>query len=139
MTFTGGCYCGELRYEVNGEPVVRAICLCRECQRIAGGGPNYSMTVLAQSFAYTLGKPKIFARSDIDPAVGREFCGTCGTHVAVRSPRSPGNVIVKVGSLDDPDVYGMPAVAVYASEAQPYHCIPEGVAKFDKFPPRPLE
>lgn len=136
MMFTGGCYCGELRYEVTGEIVVRAMCLCHECQRIAGGGPNYSFTVPADAFSYTSGEPRTFKRSDIDPAVGREFCATCGTHVAVRSPRVKGHVIVKVGSLDNPAVYGMPAAAVYMSEAQPYHSVPEGVAQFEKFPQR---
>jgi hypothetical protein len=136
MAFSGGCYCGDLRYEVTSEVAMRAMCLCRECQRISGGGPNFSLTVPEEAFAYTSGIPRIFARNDIDRPVGREFCGTCGTHVAVRSSRVAGHVIVKAGSLDDPAVYAMPAAAVYVSEAQPYHCIPDGVARFDKFPQR---
>jgi hypothetical protein len=113
----------------------RAICLCRERQQIAGGGPNFAMTVDANGFAYTQGAPRVFARSDLEAPAWREFCGTCGTHITTRSPRSP-DLVVKVGSLDDPAVYGMPTVAVYTSESQPYHCVPEGVAQFEKFPQR---
>ncbi|GEC55162.1 hypothetical protein ABIF38_007932 [Bradyrhizobium japonicum] len=33
---TGGCHCGEIRYEVTGEPVVHALCHCTDCRRHAG-------------------------------------------------------------------------------------------------------
>jgi hypothetical protein len=47
-----------------------------------------------------------------------------------------GAVLIKVGSLDDQDVYGMPNMAVYCCEKKPYHVVPDGVASFDKFPTR---
>lgn len=37
---TGGCLCGEVRYEMEGVFNV-AVCHCRECQYASGGGPNY--------------------------------------------------------------------------------------------------
>ncbi len=39
MQATGGCYCGEIRYEINGALEVTAQCHCRECQYITGGNP----------------------------------------------------------------------------------------------------
>jgi hypothetical protein len=40
MTLQGGCYCGQLRYLAEGEPMMKAQCHCRECQYISGGSPN---------------------------------------------------------------------------------------------------
>jgi hypothetical protein len=45
-----------------------------------------------------------------------------------------GAVLIKVGSLDDQSIYGMPLAIVYTSEKQAYHCLPEGVPTFEKFP-----
>lgn len=134
MSFTGKCYCGALRYEVTGAPQWHAQCHCRECQYISGGGPNYFMIVLAETFRYTSGAPKQFARDDLEAPVTREFCDTCGTHLTTRLPGP--RMVLKVGSLDDPSVYAGPQMAIYTCDSQPYHTIADGVPSVDKLPPR---
>jgi Uncharacterized conserved protein len=137
MKIEGGCYCKRIRYRVDGEPVVKGQCFCRECQHVTGGGPATLMGIKESDFAYFSGTPKTFARSDLDTPVARDFCPECGTHLSLRSPRTPGVVLVKVGTLDDPAVYGKPGLAVYLGESYPYHAVPEGVPVFEKLPPRP--
>ena len=132
----GGCYCGALRYEVTGAPVMQAQCHCRECQYISGGGPNFFMIVPADAFAYTAGVAQDFARSDLDQPRTRQFCPTCGTHVVTRLPDRP-LVVVKVGTLDDPaGDYGGPDLAIYMKDAQPFHVVAEGLPCFKDLPPR---
>ena len=82
MKLEGGCYCGKLRYEAEGEPVLKAQCHCRQCQYISGGAPNLFMLMPAEGFRYTRGQPKTFKRTDIENAVTREFCAECVPHVS---------------------------------------------------------
>ncbi|HEX4195936.1 MAG TPA: GFA family protein [Caulobacteraceae bacterium] len=133
MALEGGCYCGELRYRAEGEPVMKAQCHCRECQYISGGSPNMFMGMAADGFTYTRGAPKTYTRGDIETAVTREFCGTCGTHILTRTELFPG-VILKVGTLDDPAVYGGPGAAIQTADKQSFHMIPEGIPTFARFP-----
>ncbi|MFN3855993.1 MAG: GFA family protein [Phreatobacter sp.] len=135
MTLEGGCYCGDLRYRAEGEPMLRAQCHCRPCQHIAGGAPNLFMLMPSAGFAYTAGRPASFTRPDIDKAVTREFCGTCGTHIATHRPGLPA-VVLKVGTLDDPSLFGQPQMAIFTAEKQPFHCIAEGLPAFEGLPPR---
>jgi len=100
MSFEGGCYCGEVRYEAGGDPIFKGQCCCRECQYVSGGGPNYTMGMPAASFRYTKGEPKAFRRSDLDGPVTREFCDACGTQLVSRSPNMAAAVMLKVGTLD---------------------------------------
>lgn len=44
-----------------------------------------------------------------------------------------GPIILKVGTLDDPSVFGMPQFALYMVEKQTFHQIPEGVRTFERF------
>ena len=73
MKLEGGCYCGQLRYVAEGEPMLKAQCHCRECQYITGGSPNIFVLMPQDGFSYTKGTPRQFARRDLERAVTREF------------------------------------------------------------------
>jgi hypothetical protein len=45
-------------------------------------------------------------------------------------------VILKVGTLDDPALYGGPSIAIFTEEEQAFHLVPQGVPKFEKLPPQ---
>ena len=134
MHLTGHCYCGALRYEAKGDPMLKAQCHCRECQYITGGGPNYFMIMPAAGFSYVQGTPKSFARPDLETPVTREFCADCGTHVITRL-RDGERLVVKVGTLDEPaKAYGGPKIAIYTCDTQPFHQIPDDIPAFDRLP-----
>ena len=134
MKIDGGCYCGALRYSAEGDPVFSGQCHCRECQYISGGQPNLVMGMPESGFAYTKGAGKPFRRQDLENAVTREFCAECGTHLLTRAPGMPGVVLIKVGTLDDPSVFGGPQLAIYTVEKQSFHHVPEGIPAFERFP-----
>lgn len=123
MMFEGGCYRKKIRYVAQSEPRLRAQCHCRECQYTSGGAPNVFMLMPSEGFRYVSGVPKVFARSDLERPVTREFCETCGTHIATRRP-GLNAAILKVGTLDDPSLFGAPHMAIYLVDRQPFHIIP---------------
>jgi hypothetical protein len=136
MNLTGGCYCGALRFEIAGEIPMRALCLCQTCQKISGGAGNLFIGVEAAMFRYTSGEPVRFAREASGDGPTREFCGKCGVHIAARSPKAPGGLIVKVGTLDDPSVFIGPTMVFWTKEKQNFHLLPDGVATFSSLPGR---
>ena len=133
MKIEGGCYCRAVRYRAEGEPMMRVQCHCRECQYIAGGMPNVIMGMPGSGFAYTKGGGKPFRRNDLANPVTREFCAECGTHLITRAPAFSA-VMLKVGTLDDPSVFGGPQLAIYTSEKQSFHQVPAGIPAFERFP-----
>ncbi len=134
MKIEGGCYCGALRYRLDGDPMFKGQCHCRECQYISGGHPNAVMGVPAAGFQYTKGSPKQFTRSDLERPVTREFCGQCGTHILAKPPGMPGALMLKVGTLDDPSIYGTPQMVIFTIDKQSFHHVPEGVPTFERVP-----
>lgn len=135
MDFQGGCYCGAVRYRVQGAPLFQAQCQCRPCQYVSGGGPNFFMMFPVDALGYTKGRPSQYTRPDLDAPRTRDFCPTCGTHLTTRQPGGQ-TLVVKVGTMDDPTLYDGPSAAIHMAEAQPFHCIAEGVPQYDKLPPR---
>lgn len=127
----GGCYCGSVRYTAGGEARMKAECLCRECQYVTGGGPNFFMMMPAAEFTVTRGELKSFTRTDIPNPVTRKFCGNCGTQIITQIPNFD-HVVLKVGSLDDPAAYGEPSMVIFACDQQPFHVLDEKLPVFDK-------
>jgi hypothetical protein len=133
MAVTGGCYCGEVRYEVDGPQEAAFQCHCRECQYLTGGNANIVVVFAKSDFRYTKGLASSFARSDLENPVTRHFCGACGTGIGSRSPSRPNSMIVKVGTLDNPGEYQAQA-AIFTCDRQAYHYIPNNIPSFDKRP-----
>ena len=132
MKLEGRCYCGNIRYVAEGEPMLQAQCHCRECQYITGGAPNTFIVMPLAGHKYTQGTPKAFTRSDLERAVTREFCPDCGTHLATKPPGRP-VVVVKVGTLDNPAQY-TPQMAIFTIDKQAFHQIPSGMPSFERVP-----
>jgi len=134
MAFEGGCYCGAVRYRAEGDPMFKGLCYCRECQYVSGGSVNVVMAVPTSGFTYTKGEAKGFTRSDLENAATREFCPECGTHLASRVPTLPDMLMLKVGTLDDPAVFGKPEMAIFRVDKQPFHPPPEDIPAFERGP-----
>lgn len=134
MKAEGGCYCGDLRYEADGDALLRGQCHCRECQYMTGGGPLFVLGMPEGGFRYAKGAPKAFSRGDLDTPVTREFCENCGTHILSRAPSVPGMVLLKVGTLDDSSLFEGPQMAIFTCDKQPYHLIAEGLPTFERTP-----
>jgi hypothetical protein len=133
MKISGGCYCGEIKYEADGEPRAKIQCHCRECQYFSGGHPNVVLGMSNSDFKYSKGAPKTYTRNDLDTPRNRDFCSNFGTHLLTRSPSLPDGVLIKVGTLDDPSIFIGADVVIQTADKQSFHHIPEGTPKFERF------
>jgi hypothetical protein len=105
-TITGGCLCGEIRYECQGEPVVSFICHCTDCQQFSGSVFAAALIFRKESFRILSGTPTIFAvTAESGKKVEREFCGKCGASLFEVLEKRPDFIAVAAGSLDDKAVF----------------------------------
>jgi hypothetical protein len=97
---TGGCYCGETRYEGAGALFHPTLCHCRDCRRIAGAPAVAWFSLRARDFRFTAGEPVRFASSEKGR---RSFCGRCGTPLTFQNVDLPDEIDITTASLDDPE------------------------------------
>ena len=103
MALRGGCSCGAVRYEADGEPFHLTLCHCTDCRRAAGAPAVAWFSVRADALRWTQGAPATYRSS---PDVERGFCGRCGTPLSYRNDGYPDEIDVTTCSLDDPE--GLP-------------------------------
>lgn len=116
---TGGCLCGEIRYEIKGEDLGTTYCHCRMCQRFTGAPENPGTGFLRKDFRVTKGEPKIYASSLI---AERVFCPNCGSSLWMSWFDSPEWLYVQTVNLDHPENFP-PASHMGIESRIPWHNI----------------
>lgn len=134
---TGGCLCGKVRYRLSSPPLYQLVCVCTQCQTLAGGFAQGSWIVPKDSVTLVQGGDNLrdFTMPQSEKGVVRRFCMDCGTHVTASSAGHPVTAI-HVGTLDPPASFS-PQIVIWAKSKRPYHSFPPGVPEFPEYPPPP--
>jgi len=102
VPYTGGCQCGQIRYELQAEPLTIYACHCSECQKQSSSAFGMSMPVPRAAVVVVLGQPKEWTRrSESGREVTCLFCRDCGTRLFHNPARNPKITNLKPGTLDE--------------------------------------
>jgi hypothetical protein len=122
---TGRCLCGAITYRADEPPLWQMHCHCQSCRRATGAAFASFFGLADGSWRWTSGQPASYASS---PGTERLFCPACGTPLAYRAARFPGETHLLAGTLDDPARY-RPTAHVHASEMQVWADIHDGLPR----------
>ena len=89
----GGCVCGRVRFEAEGQPDRVGICHCLDCRKYHGA-LFFAAAIYPAAQVRVSGEPQMYD--------GRCFCGTCGSRVF---NRSGAELELHLGALDDINVF----------------------------------
>lgn len=113
---SGGCHCGNLRYQFDAPLKDIAHCNCSICRRTSGGTVMTWLTVPLTSFQWLAGSPATY---DSGPTCIRYFCGNCGAHAALFTRNSPQEIDVVIATLDHPEL-AAPARHIFIENRLPW-------------------
>ncbi len=118
------CSCGQLRVQVDGDPVRVSMCHCLACQRRTGSAfgiqarwPVASAQITGESRGY------VRMPDEGDEERHFHFCPDCGATVYYFT--DPAFVAIPVGVLADPD-FPAPTVSVWESRRHSWVTVPDG-------------
>jgi len=124
---TGGCTCGQVRYEVKAKPLVVHACHCRWCQRQTGGPHVINALYEAELVTQTEGETETI-ETDSPSGRGQSIVRCPQCRVAVWSHYYFGGLkeriaFLRVGTLDNPDLMP-PDVHIFTSTKMPWYVLP---------------
>lgn len=133
MTISGGCHCGAVRYEVQGEALTHALCHCTDCRKCAGA-PMVAWTMYPiDAVKVTKGEPKIYHSSENGR---RHFCADCGTGVFyINAVVLPGIIDIQSATYDNPDAVA-PQAHIQVAERITWMEQAHGLPTFERYPPQ---
>lgn len=130
----GGCTCRQVRYRLEGAPIIVHACHCRWCQRETGTAHALNAVYEAERVVHTAAVPEIIhtlSASGKGQKIAR--CPKC--KIAVWSNYSGSGALsrfVRIGTLDNPDLMP-PDIHIYTSTKQPWVMLPPGAKSFPQF------
>jgi hypothetical protein len=117
VTHTGQCFCGQVRFTVDTDPLGARMCWCRDCQRIASGSATVNVLFPEGAVTYSGEITPILKIADSGNTVERGFCPKCGSQMYSKTIEPQGLPMrVRAGTLDDPELIA-PQAVIWTSSA----------------------
>ena len=121
-TYSGGCQCGKITYEISADPIMTYACHCTICQTQSGSAFGMAAVFDGSAISWSGIEPAHFTR----PGHSREFrcyfCPKCGTRLYHQWFTEDGDypfLSVKPGTLNDTSWF-RPGCHVWTQSAQPW-------------------
>lgn len=130
---SGGCQCGQVRYEITKPPHTLYCCHCTECQTQAASAFGMSLRVSGDSLKFS-GETSAFRR-DKGKATEVEcvYCPYCGTRIFHRRDITAVNYTIKAGTLDDTSTLN-PVGHIWVGSKQSWVKLPKGILAYETQP-----
>ena len=117
----GSCHCGTVRFEIGGALRNFMHCHCHTCRKINGTVFGSSAVTDAAGFRVVAGAEALTDYRS-SPGKSRFFCSKCGAHVYARMDHKPGDIILRMGTLDS-TFEDRPGGHIWVSHKAPWYDI----------------
>jgi len=126
-TFTGGCLCGAVRFEITTPTRWCSHCHCSLCRRAHGAAFVTWFGMPNEQFRFTSGADGVDWYSST-PEARRGFCRICGSTLFFISERWPGETHIALAHMDGP-IDREPAAHVFYDSHVPWIELGDGLRK----------
>ena len=128
-SISGGCLCGEIRYECSHIPDTAYLCHCRNCQKAQSAPYAAASLVPPESITVTKGATRRYEETtDSGNTNYREFCSNCGTQLFAGSVVYPQIMSVRIITLDNPNLV-KPTQHAWVKSAVDWVCMNDHLPK----------
>jgi hypothetical protein len=132
--YTGGCLCGSLRYEAEGEPLFAGHCYCSDCRKASGSGFVPYMGFASRAVRFSGQRLTFTSKAANGGDAVRNSCPVCGSLVFGGRVGQDDSYTIYAGTLDDPS-YFHPHTAIFTRNRPGWAVIPPGLTVFESMPP----
>jgi hypothetical protein len=133
MRYTGGCLCGAVRYEAEGEPEFAGHCYCADCRKASGSGFIPFMGFPSSAVRFSGQTRQFISKAANGREAVRNSCPVCGGLVFGGEVGKASSHTIYAGSLDDPSSF-RPRIAIFTRNRPEWAVIPPGLTVFDTVP-----
>jgi hypothetical protein len=122
-----------VRYTAEADPTIATVCHCRDCQKFTGSAFAALVRVPKEAVGIEGTLRTFTSIGGSGNPILRHFCPECGSSIAEESGTRPENIILNVGTFDNPAV-AKPGREIFRDDALPWLAIHGEIPRFAKRP-----
>ena len=131
--YTGSCLCGAVRFEIRGTIHNIVHCHCSRCRKAQGSAFATNGIVLASDFEFLAGQENLTGYES-SPGQTKFFCKTCGSPIISQTLARPGQVRVRLGSIES-DIEERPMAHIFATSKANWEEIAADLPQYESYEP----
>jgi len=128
MPIKGGCFCGEIQYQIDGSLRDARSCHCSQCRKAFSAQTSAYALVTPEEFRWTRGKALLTSYTN-KQGFGLQFCSQCGSTLC----GTFNGVVhgITLGCLnDDPEIEL--GYHIFVGSKASWETIPEGIVQYQE-------
>lgn len=131
--YIGGCLCGAVRFEIHGPIRNIVYCHCSQCRKAQGSAFASNGVVQAADFSVVSGA-ELLKGFEATSGQTKYFCSTCGSPIISKSQARPGEVRVRLGTIES-DIEERPGAHIFVSSKANWEHIVGDLPQYDSYEP----
>ena len=128
----GSCFCGAVRYEVDGPFNTMMSCHCSMCRKHHGAAFATYVSAPLEGFRWIQGEDSLLKYQSSTQGT-RNSCGVCGSSVPITMP-AYSLVLLPAGPLEG-DLGVKPQAHIFVGSKAPWYTITDDLPQHQEYPP----
>lgn len=131
--YKGGCLCGSVRFEITGGIRNIVYCHCSQCRKAQGSAFATNGIVAAGDFKFLSGEDSLTGYEST-PGQTKYFCKVCGSPILSKTESRPGQVRVRLGTIDS-DIEERPTAHIFVTSKANWEEITGDLPRYEEYEP----
>lgn len=132
-SYTGGCLCGKIRYEITGAITDIVCCHCSLCRKAQGSAFATNGNVAAENFRFLSGAAELTGYEST-PGQTKFFCKHCGSPIISKKTTHPDTVRVRLGTIESA-ISERPMAHIFVDSKANWEELGDDLPRYESFEP----
>ena len=129
QSLTGGCICGQVKYQIIDKPLFTQACHCKDCKVLTGSSYVVNSSILENTLIVEGEVSSTELKAGSGASYKTYFCTKCGNYVYADYDSAVGRLTVRTKTLDNAEKFP-PQVHIFTKDKDPWLNLSEDVICF---------
>ena len=129
QSLTGGCICGQVKYQIIDKPLFTQACHCKDCKVLTGSSYVENSSILENTLIVEGEVSSTELKAGSGASYKTYFCTKCGNYVYADYDSAVGRLTVRTKTLDNSEKFP-PQVHIFTKDKDPWLNLSEDVICF---------